>query len=132
MNKICQCCGSYVPDNANYCPTCGYDLGRGPRPATPPPYTRGYDNNNPFDSSGPEGKSRGVAALLAIFLGSLGVHYFYCNKVLAGVVCILISCCTCFTVWPLIMLVQGVYMLCITNEEFEMKYVATQSSFPVF
>ena len=28
-------------------------------------------------TAGPSGKSRGVAALLAIFIGSLGIQYFY-------------------------------------------------------
>ena len=36
-------------------------------------------------SNGPSGKSRGVAGLLAILLGALGVHYFYLGKTGAGV-----------------------------------------------
>ena len=32
------------------------------------------NNNDPFQPSGPEGKCRGVAALLAIFLGGLGIQ----------------------------------------------------------
>lgn len=40
----------------------------------PPPYP------DSVFSPGPSGKSRGVAALLAIFLGSLGIQYFYLGK----------------------------------------------------
>lgn len=36
--------------------------------------------SNDVFSPGPSGKSRGVAALLAIFLGSLGIQYFYRGK----------------------------------------------------
>ena len=91
-----------------------------------------YDRNNAFDSCGPEGKSRGVAGLLAIFLGSFGVQYFYLGKTAGGIITILLSLVTCYTVWPLITLIQGILMLCMSNEEFRRKYVTTTSSFPLF
>ena len=31
-------------------------------------------------SNGPSGKSRGVAAILALFFGAIGLHYFYMGK----------------------------------------------------
>ncbi len=46
-------------------------------------------------SNGPSGKSRGVAGLLALFLGGLGLHYFYMNKTNAGVVFLLATLLTC-------------------------------------
>lgn len=90
-----------------------------------------YDPNNPFDACGPEGKARGVAALLAILIGSLGIHYFYLNKVSAGFITILLSIVTC-GIWGVVMLVQGIYMFCITNQEFRRKYVDTTSTLPLF
>lgn len=83
-----------------------------------------------FDA-GPSGKSRGVAALLAILLGSLGVHYFYLEKVGAGLLCILLTCVTC-GIFSVIPLVQGVIMLTMRQDAFERKYVNTTSFFPLF
>ena len=87
-----------------------------------------------FDD-GPSGKSRGVAALLAIFLGTFGAHYFYIGKTTPGVVFLLVSLFSCGTVaWiiAIISLIQGIKMLTMTEEAFEEKYVNTPSSFPVF
>lgn len=133
MNKQCPRCGTVVPDYTNFCPQCGCDLMRPPH-AAPPPYEQPsyvYSANNPFDASGPEGKCRGIAALLAILIGALGVHYFYLGKVGAGLLTLLLTLLTC-SIWSWLMLAQGIYMFCITNEQFEQKYVATPSFFPLF
>ncbi len=106
---------------------------------TPPPYGNGGDNyendylmrNNAFDSDPQSGKSRGVAALLAIFLGALGVQYFYLGKNTGGVITILLSLVTCGA-WEIITLIQGILMLCMDNRSFLQKYVYTNSSFPLF
>ncbi|MDE6416265.1 MAG: TM2 domain-containing protein [Duncaniella sp.] len=105
---------------------------------TPPPFGEGnnFENeylmrNNPFDSDPRSGKSRGVAALLAIFLGGLGVQYFYLGKTTAGLLTILITVCTCGA-WELLTLIQGILMLCMDNRSFLQKYVYTTSSFPLF
>ena len=72
-----------------------------------------------------------MAALLAIFLGYLGVQYFYLGKTQGGILTIVLSLVTC-GVWELITLIQGILMLCMTNEEFRRKYVTTTSTFPLF
>ncbi len=84
--------------------------------------------------NGPSGKSRGVAALLAIFLGCLGIHYSYLGKNTAGIVFLLVTVCSCGTIGTigLITLIQGIIMLTMTQEDFEKKYVNTLSSFPLF
>ncbi|MDE7237726.1 MAG: TM2 domain-containing protein, partial [Paramuribaculum sp.] len=46
-------------------------------------------NGSAFDA-GPSGRSRGVAGLLAIFLGSLGIQYFYLGKTQAGIIAIVL------------------------------------------
>lgn len=96
-------------------------------------------NNDAF-ASGPYGKSRGVAALLALFLGYLGVHYFYCGKAGAGVTFLLVNLilgpltCGIFTsIFAIFTLIQAILMFCMTNEDFERKYVGPESSsFPLF
>ncbi len=127
--KYCSECKSYHNDNENFCPTCGQPLLTVIQ--TPPPPRVVYDNNNAFDSAGPEGKSRGVAALLAILLGGLGIHYFYLGKTGGGLICILLSVITCGA-WQVITLIQGIMMLCMTNDEFEKKFVQSPSTFPIF
>lgn len=127
--KYCNNCRSIHNDSENFCPVCGQPLVAAVQ--TPPPHYGYYSNNNAFDSAGPEGKSRGVAALLAILLGYLGIHYFYLGKVSGGLICILLSAVTCGT-WQIITLIQGVMMFCMTNEEFERKFVQSPSTFPLF
>lgn len=80
---------------------------------------------------GPSGKSRGVAALLAIFLGGLGIQYFYLGKTTAGIIAIILSFVTC-GIFEVIWLIQGILMFTLTQPEFENKYVYTTKSFPIF
>ncbi|MCX4330952.1 MAG: NINE protein [Muribaculaceae bacterium] len=132
--KQCPYCKTLHSDDMHFCPQCGAALVNTPaNGTTPPPYGYQYPayNNDAFAPSGPSGKCRGVAALLAIFLGQLGIQYFYLGKVGGGLLSILLSVCTC-GIWGLVSLVQGVYMLCMTNEDFENKYVRNPSAFPLF
>lgn len=138
--KYCQRCNTQHPDSSQFCPQCGTQLDY--VQTTPPPYGSGYPGggypnsgyaygNDAFSPSGPEGKSRGVAGLLAILVGALGVHYFYLGKVGGGLLTILLCMVTC-TLWSIIPIIQGILMLCMTNEEFERKYVTNPSVFPLF
>lgn len=87
-------------------------------------------HNDPFAEC-PEGKSRGVAGLLAILLGSLGIHYFYLGKTTAGILTILLSLVTC-GIFATLMFIQGILLFCMNNEDFRRKYVLSPSSFPLF
>lgn len=130
--KKCPNCNQYNEDYAQFCSNCGYTFGNEGNPnkgTTPPPVTNG--TNNLFDATGPQGKSRGVAALLAIFLGGLGIQYFYLGKTGAGLITIGLTIITC-GLFEFVMFIQGIYMLCITNEQFQQKYVNSTSSFPMF
>ncbi len=82
-------------------------------------------------TAGPSGRSRGVAALLAIFLGSLGIQYFYVGKSTAGIIAILLSVCTC-SLFAIIWLIQGILMFTMSQEDFERKYVYSTSTLPLF
>lgn len=84
-----------------------------------------------FSSDPVSGKSRGVCALLSIFLGGLGIQYFYLGKTTAGVISILLTLVTC-GLWEIITLVQGILMFVMDNRTFIKKYVVSQSKFPVF
>lgn len=130
LMKQCPKCSQYVDDNATFCSRCGYNFEQSTQGNTPPPIDA-YPSDNAFDSCGPEGKSRGVAALLAILLGGLGVQYFYLNKVGAGLITIGLTLITC-GLWEIVTLIQGILMFCMTNAQFRAKYVTTTSSFPLF
>lgn len=66
-----------------------------------------------------EKKSKIVAALLAIFVGGIGIHKFYLGKKVAGVLYILF----CWTMIPMIIgLVEGIVYLCMEDANFDKKY----------
>lgn len=90
--------------------------------------------NDAFSTSPVTGKSRGVAALLAILLGTLGIHYFYCGKNGAGIGFLLVSLLSCGilgAVTAILALISGIKMFCMTNEQFDQTYVLTTSSMPI-
>ena len=108
-------------DNTTCCPGCGAQQNE----------YNNVNNNSPFEPCGPEGKSRGVAAILALIIGGLGIHYFYIGKVNAGIYCLLLSLVTC-GLWATITFVQGIIFFTMTNSEFEEKFVRTPKAFPIF
>lgn len=77
------------------------------------------------------GKDKVMCGILAIILGGLGVHYFYIGKNTAGIITILLSLVTC-GMWGIVILIQGILMLTMTQAQFEQKYVLNQSTFPIF
>ncbi len=87
--------------------------------------------SNDVFSPGPSGKSRGVVALLAIFLGSLGIQYFYLGKNTAGVIALVLSIITC-GIPGILWLIQGIMMFTMSQADFERKFVYSTSTFPLF
>jgi TM2 domain-containing membrane protein YozV len=80
MNKHCPNCGKENPEVATFCAGCGASL---TAQAAPAPQAA------PVAPAG-EAKSKMVAGLLAIFLGSLGIHNFYLGYTKKGVTQLLI------------------------------------------
>lgn len=74
---------------------------------------------------------RVVCGILAILVGTLGVQYFVIGKTTAGLLTILLSLVTCGC-WGIVTLIQGIMMLCMTDAEFERKYVESTSTLPLF
>lgn len=93
-------------------------------------YQQWCDENKPFEP-GPQGKSRGIAALLGIFIGWSGAQFFYLGKSKAGIICLAISAVTC-GVWCLIPFISGIMMFLKDNKTFEEKYITTEKTFPLF
>lgn len=107
----CPKCGTKVPENIQFCPTCGNPIARAAKPAG--------------------AKDKTVAGILAIFLGTLGIQYFYLGKTTAGILTIVISLCSC-GLWSLLMFIQGILMLTMSDEVFNEKYVNNDKTFPLF
>lgn len=111
-----------VPPSARptYNPGSGASGGPGCPPV--PPYGQPGVNS---------GKDKIAAGLLAIFLGGLGIQYFYVGKTTGGLLTILLSFVTC-GIWSFLMLVQGILMITMTQAEFDRKYVYNTTTLPLF
>lgn len=109
----CQQCGTKVPANTAYCKNCGARI----NPCT--------------GTASPDGKDKLTTGLLGIFLGSLGIHYFYLGKPTAGILTIILSVCTC-GIWSLLMFIQSIIILTMSDSDFRAKYVDTDKTFPLF
>ncbi len=72
-----------------------------------------------------------LCGIFAIVLGGLGVQYFILNKVWGGIFTILLTCITC-GLWTIVTLIQGILMLCMSDEEFNRKYIQSTSTMPLF
>lgn len=108
----CPKCGKKVPENVKFCPDCGTSI------VSP-------------SASGTDSKDKTTAALLAILLGGFGIQYFYLGKTTAGILTIVITFCSC-SFWWIIMLIQGIMMLTMSEEDFRAKYIDTDKTFPIF
>jgi TM2 domain-containing membrane protein YozV len=94
LNSVyCRDCGKEISANALACPHCGAQQKVSVGPA----------------------KSRLTAALLAILLGGLGIHKFYLNKPIQGILYIVF----CMTFIPAIIgFIEGIIYLCESDEKF--------------
>lgn len=144
--KKCNHCEQFIDDNLTVCPYCHQTVGYTDAESSSNPYgdalneaghasqgeVEEYLNRNDVFASDPvSGKSRGVCALLAIFLGGLGIQYFYIGKTTAGIISILLTLVTC-GLWEIVTLIQGILMFVMDNRTFIKKYVVNKSSFPIF
>lgn len=80
----------------------------------------------------PEINSKKVLfGILALILGSIGVQYFAIGKIGGGFLCILLTLVTC-GLWEIVTLIQGIMVLCISDQDFANKFLNPQKTFPVF
>ena len=134
-----QCNNAFTtqtPLHSVRCPYCGHEfsVAFAGGSSNQPSGTSQLFGDNPF-SIDASGRSRGVAALLAILIGAFGAHYIYLGKTGAGVVFLLITFFSCFILSPLVQvaaIVQGVLMFTMTDEDFTNKYCNPAVSFPLF
>ena len=96
LATFCSACGQPIDPRAEICPNCGVRQ------------KRAYGT-----------KSRIAAALLAFFLGGIGVHKFYLGRVGWGIVYLLFF----WTLIPsFIAFIEFIVYLCMSDEAFAAKY----------
>lgn len=104
--RYCRGCGNVIHASAPTCPRCGA--------------RQSGDSGSSSVSNGAI-KSRVTGAVLAFFLGGLGVHKFYCGKIGLGFLYLIF-----FWTWipALVALVEGILFLTntSTDDEFTRKY----------
>jgi TM2 domain-containing membrane protein YozV/ribosomal protein L40E len=104
--KFCSECGAIIKLKAEICPKCGVRQMSQPLSV----------NLGPVASNG---KSRIVAAVLAFFLGGLGVHKFYLGQIGMGILYLIF----CWTFIPsIIAFVEFILFLAMNDEKFNQKY----------
>ncbi len=106
--KYCKFCGAECKDDATFCPECGKKLdgeGASVNEERPSATFSETTANNKSD------KSKIAAALLQIFLGSLGIGRFYTGHTNIAVAQLIVSIVTCGigSIWGFI---DGIIILC--------------------
>jgi TM2 domain-containing membrane protein YozV len=110
--KFCFACGASIDARAEICPRCGVRQ----------PYQAGMPGGRGLtvgDATTRTGKSKLVASLLAIFLGSFGIHKFYLGDTTMGVTYLIFF----WTAIPgIIGFIEGILWLVQSDEEWLAKY----------
>lgn|SRR5574338_459286 len=116
----CRDCGEMIKAAAEICPKCGCRQNHHNVAVSAQNPTIQNIIQNTNSQTGPmlrryRAKSRGVTALLAIFLGTFGIHRFYLGQML-GILYLL----TCVTGLPTVVsIIEGLYFLCMSDDEFD-------------
>ena len=103
MSKFCTNCGQELEDNVSFCMNCGKEVNSTKKV-----------NDVKVNKNTNGQKSKIAAGLIAIFLGSFGVHNFYLgytNKAVAQLLITVLSCGTLSFVSGTWALVEGIMIL---------------------
>lgn len=72
-----------------------------------------------------------LCGIMALLFGWLGIQYFIVGKVGGGFLTILLTIVTC-GLWEILTFIQGIMMLCMSDQEFRRKYIDSTSVLPLF
>ena len=151
---ICKNCSANIDDNVAFCPSCGaHNDAQGSQQNAQGyqqsqneyynqneqqsgqyfyngqqnhQYQQQNTNYNPQQMNTEPTKDKLVAGLLAIFIGTLGIHKFYLGYTKSGVIMLLVSLLTFgvgATVMAVIALIEGILYLTKSDAEFYQTYV---------
>lgn len=133
----CRTCGKEVAENAVACMSCGCDPRKGDKfcpncgaevnEAQVVCIKCGVALKHSAATGGGNGKKdKTVAGLLAIFLGSLGIHEFYLGNTTSAIIRLAVTILTCGwggAILGIISLIEGIIYLTKSDEEFQSIYV---------
>lgn len=106
--KKCIECGEEISVNAEICPKCG---------------VRQMNSDSSTLTNINSDKDKTVAGVLAILLGDIGIHKFYLGQTGKGILYLLF----CWTLIPaIIALIEGIQILCMSDEKFQKKYFSNK------
>ncbi len=91
----------------------------------------GGQNGYPAPSNNNAGEKKIIFAVLAFLFGYLGVQYFYIGKIGGGIICLLLSLVTCGA-WDLLIFIQAIIVLTMKDEDFDRKFINSNSMMPLF
>lgn len=126
MTRYCTKCGAINDEVAQYCTTCQAALA---------PVNTGYQpmqsvNQGALtDWKALGGDKKIVAGILAILLGSLGIHKFILGYTTEGVIMLLVSVLSCgiLAVVPSVIgIIEGIMYLTKSDEEFVRTYIQSK------
>lgn len=130
QTKNCPQCGAPIDSVATLCKFCGAEVAVPPQPQPQPPQYQQpqyqapqyvppqviIQNQVPVYSSS---RNKVVAAILAFFLGGIGVHKFYLGQGGMGVLYLLF----CWTFIPaFIAFIEAIILITMSDESFNRKY----------
>ena len=127
MTRYCTKCGAINDDLAQFCTTCQSPL--------TPVVSTGYqpmqsvNSGAMVDWKAMGGDKKIVAGILAILLGSLGVHKFILGYTTEGIIMLAISVVSCgiLAVVPSIIgIIEGIMYLTKSDEEFVRTYIQSK------
>ena len=124
MTRYCTKCGAINDDLAQYCSTCQSPLtpvvGTGYQPM------QSVNSGAMVDWKAMGGDKKIMAGILAILLGSLGVHKFILGYTTEGIIMLAISVVSCgilAVVSSVIGIIEGIMYLTKSDEEFVRTYI---------
>ena len=120
----CEYCGATIPAGAGNCPACGAAVtvqvvqsGQALQPAAS--FQPGYTPQPGYTAFSQQGtqvalgrRSRVVYIMLAIFLGCLGIHNFYANRIAPGLAQLLVTIFLSWLVYPLLLIWAWIIVEC--------------------
>ncbi|HET6976807.1 MAG TPA: NINE protein [Pyrinomonadaceae bacterium] len=127
MSRYCTKCGAINDEMAQYCTNCQSPLTAPIGAGYQPMQAVNMGAMQDWKAMGADKKL--VAGILAILVGSLGIHKFILGYTTQGVIMLLVSVLSCgilAVVMSVIGIVEGIIYLTKSDEEFVRTYIQSQ------
>lgn len=114
----CPECSEPISNQSDSCNSCGFPIIK-PAPSKAVPQPSPTQNHTTIVRVNSNRKSKGVAIMLALFLGGFGIHKFYLNQAFLGILYLLF----CWTFIPaIISFFEVIIFLFMSEAEFNRRF----------